>query len=53
MILQILFIMTMFLWFLTSFPHPVLTPFAPASQWLAFIAVLLLGLFLFAPALRG
>lgn len=53
MIIEILFIMTMFLWFLTSLPHPALAPFSPASAYLAFVAVLLLGLYVFAPGLRG
>lgn len=51
MIVEILFVVTMFLWFLTSVPHPALAPFAPANTWLAFVAVLLLGLAVYAPAL--
>ena len=53
MILEILFIMTMFLWFILSLPHPALVPYATAHNYFAFISVLLLGLYLFAPALRG
>jgi hypothetical protein len=53
MILEILFIMTMFLWFILSLPHPALVPYHTASNYFAFVAVLLLGLYLFAPALRG
>lgn len=53
MILEILFIMTMFLWFILSLPVAPLAPYATASNYFAFVAVLLLGLYLFAPALRG
>lgn len=53
MILEILFIMTLFLWFLTSLPFPPLAPYSSASNYLAFVSVLLLGLYLFAPGLRG
>lgn len=53
MILEILFIMTMFLWFILSVPHPSLAPYNTARDYFAFVAVLLLGLYLFAPALRG
>lgn len=53
MILEILFVVTMFLWFLASIPHPALGAFASGASYLAFVAVLLLGLYLFLPALRG
>ncbi len=53
MILEILFVVDMFLWFLSCLPVPQAAPYGWASNWLAFIAVLLLGLFLFLPALRG
>jgi hypothetical protein len=53
MIVTILFVVTMFLWFLSSLPVPQVAPFSWASGWLAFIAVLLLGIFIFMPALRG
>jgi hypothetical protein len=53
MIIQILLIMTLFLWFLSILPVPQITPYGWASNWLAFIAVLLLSLYLFMPALRG
>ena len=53
MILEILFVVNMFLWFLSCLPVPQVAPYGWASNWLAFIAVLLLGLFLFLPALRG
>lgn len=53
MILEILFVVCMFLWFLSCLPVPAAAPYTWASSWLAFIAVLLLGLFIFLPALRG
>ena len=53
MILEILLIVTMFLWFLTLVPHPSIVQFASAGYYLAFIAVLLLVIYLFVPALRG
>lgn len=53
MIIEILFVVTMFLWFLSLLPYPPLAPFGSASTWLAFIAVLLLGLAIYVPALGG
>ena len=53
MIVEILFVVCMFLWFLTCLPVPQVGQFAWAGNWLAFIAVLLLGVFLFVPGLRG
>jgi hypothetical protein len=53
MILEILIIMTMFLWFLTILPFPQAAPYAGANWYLCFIAVLLIVLDLFVPALRG
>jgi len=52
MIVEILFVVTMFLWLLTVLPFPPLAPYAGAGGFLAFIAVLLLGIFIFMPALR-
>jgi hypothetical protein len=52
MILEILFVVTCFLWFLSIIPVPQVTPYAWASNWMAFIAVVLLGLFIFMPGLR-
>ena len=52
MVLEIIFVMTMFLWFLTVIPHPSVAPFSWAGGILAFIAVLILGIFLFVPGLR-
>lgn len=53
MIIEILLIMTLFLWLLSILPVPQITPYGWASNWLAFISVLLITLFLFAPGLRG
>lgn len=53
MILEILFTVTMFIWLLTILPFPPLAPFAASHVFLAFTAVLLLGLFIFLPGLRG
>jgi hypothetical protein len=52
MAVEILFVVAMFLWFLTNLPIPQAAQFNWASSWLAFIAVLLLGAFLFMPGLR-
>lgn len=53
MIIEILFVVDMFLWFLTCLPVPQVAQFNWAGSWLGFIAVLLLGIFLFVPGLRG
>lgn len=52
MVLEILFVVDMFLWFLTNLPVPQVQPYNWTSSWLGFIAVLLLGLFIFIPGLR-
>jgi hypothetical protein len=52
MIVEILFVVCMFLWFLSNLPVPQAGQFSWASSWLAFIAVLLLGVFIFMPGLR-
>jgi hypothetical protein len=52
MIVEILFVVAMFLWFLTNLPVPQAIQFGWAGGWLAFICVLLLGVFLFVPGLR-
>jgi hypothetical protein len=52
-VLEILIIVDIFLWFLSLLPVPQITPFTWASGWLAWIAVLLIALFLFVPGLRG
>ena len=53
MIVEILFVVTLFLWFLTNLPVPQAAQFGWAGNWLAFIAVLLLGIFIFMPGMRG
>jgi hypothetical protein len=53
MILEILFVVVMFLWLLTILPLPPMAPFASSNVFFAFVAVLLLGLYIFAPGLRG
>lgn len=52
MVLEILFVVTMFLWLLTILPFPPLAAWTPAGAFLCFVAVLLLGLFIFMPAMR-
>jgi len=52
-IIEILLIMTLFLWFMSILPVPQIAPFIWASNWLAFISVLLLTLFIFLPGIRG
>jgi hypothetical protein len=52
MVVEILFIVVMFLWFLTSLPVPQMTQFGWAGTWFAFVAVLLLGVFIFMPGIR-
>ena len=47
MILMILFVVAMFLWFLSALPWPPLAQFQPASSFLAFVCVLLLGIVVF------
>jgi hypothetical protein len=53
MIIEILFVVTLFLWLLSLLPVPQVAPFGWASSWMAFVAVLLLGLFIFLPGMRG
>jgi hypothetical protein len=52
MIVEILFVVCMFLWFLTTLPYPPMQQYERASGFLAFAAVLLLGLYIFLPGLR-
>lgn len=52
MVLEILFVVCMFLWFLAQLPVPQIQGYPWASAWLAFIAVLLLGVFIFMPGMR-
>lgn len=53
MVVEILFVVCMFLWFLTQLPVPQAVAFNWAGSWLAFIAVLLIGVYIFMPGLRG
>lgn len=48
MIVEILLIVDLFLWFLSLLPVPQIQPFSWASGWLAWIAVLLITVHLFA-----
>jgi hypothetical protein len=43
LVLEVLFIMSMFLWFLTALPVAPVTPFTWSRPILAWISVLLLG----------
>ena len=52
MILEVLFVVVMLLWGLSIMPFPPLAPYASGSAFLAFVSVLLLGLFIFLPGLR-
>jgi hypothetical protein len=52
MIIEILFVVVMFLWLLTILPLPPMAPFASSNVFFAFVAVLLLGLFIFLPGIR-
>jgi hypothetical protein len=52
MVVEILFVVCMFLWFLTNLPALQAAQFNWAGHWLAFIAVLLLGVFIFVPGMR-
>jgi hypothetical protein len=53
MIIEILLVVTLFLWFLSLLPVPQISPFNWASGWLAWIAALLITLFIFLPGMRG
>lgn len=53
MVIEILLIVDLFLWFLSLLPFPQIAPLGVATGWLAWIAVLLLALFLFIPGLRA
>jgi hypothetical protein len=52
MIIEILFVIFMVFWLLTHFPNGPVAGYPWAPHALAFICVLLLGLYLFAPAMR-
>lgn len=46
---EVLFVVAMFLWFLSLLPWPPMEPWRPAGAFLAFVAVLLLGFAVFLP----
>jgi hypothetical protein len=52
MVIEILLIVDLFLWFLALLPIPGAPQWPAASSWLAWIAALLLTLFLFVPGIR-
>jgi hypothetical protein len=52
MILEILWVVVMFLWLLTILPLPPLAQFSHSNVFFAFVAVLLIGLYIFLPGLR-
>jgi len=52
MIIEILFVVVLFLWLLTILPLPPMAPFQSSNVFFAFVAVLLLGLYIFLPAMR-
>jgi hypothetical protein len=52
MVIEILLIVDLFLWFLSLLPVAPAVNYAWATSWLAWIAVLLLTVFLFVPGLR-
>lgn len=52
MVIEILLVVDLFLWFLSLLPIPQVTGFPWASSWLAWIAAVLLTVFLFVPGLR-
>lgn len=53
MVILILLVVDLFLWFLALLPIPQATAYGWATGWFAWIAALLLTLFLFVPGLRG
>lgn len=52
MIIEILLVVDLFLWFLALLPVPQAAQFTWASAWLAWIAALLITVFLFMPGMR-
>lgn len=52
MVVMVLLIVCLFMWFLALLPVPQIAPFGWASGWLAWIAVVLLTVFLFVPGFR-
>lgn len=52
MIIEILLVVTLFLWFLTLLPVGPISAYSWSTAWLAWISVLLLTVFLFMPGVR-
>lgn len=52
LIVEILFVVSMFLWLLTLVPYPPMGPLATGRPFLAFIAVVLLGVLVLLPGVR-
>jgi hypothetical protein len=52
MIIEILLVVTLFLWLLSLLPVAPVAAYPWASSWLAWIAVVLLTAFLFVPGVR-
>jgi len=52
MVIEILLVVDLFLWFLSLLPVPAANQFSWATSWLAWIAAVLLTLFLFVPGIR-
>jgi hypothetical protein len=52
MVIEILLIVDLFLWFLSLLPVAPVSGYTWASSWLAWIAAVLLAVFLFVPGLR-
>lgn len=52
MVVEILLVVSLFLWFLALLPIPQAAAFAWSTSWLAWISVVLLALFLFMPGIR-
>jgi hypothetical protein len=50
-IVLVLFVVAMFLWFLSLTPPA--APYVAGRPWIAWICVLLLGVYVFVPGLRG
>jgi hypothetical protein len=50
LICEVLFIVCMFLWLLTALPFPQAAPYSSARNFLAWFAVLFLGLIVFVQA---
>ena len=52
MVIEILLVVDLFLWFLSLLPVPQVSAFSWASSWMAWIAAVLLTIFIFVPGIR-